>query len=217
MRGTKTTLAAKAPGFFDATLRKAEQEIKQLDRCLEKGREYADCGDYSGAVREFSKAASLFATEAEPHICRGLCQNKLGNYNAAIEDFTTALGLVGPQAKRFQAVCLFGRGESHLLTHNYQNAIDDLTAAIAIEPKNIIAYQIRAKAFLLAGQNDKALGDASSAIALGSTDCNMYLVRGHVYTLAGKHLKAETEYRKAVELNPKALQHIPKARREVGN
>ena len=60
----------------------------------------------------------------------------------------------------------------------YDQAITDFTAAIKIDPKDILAYNQRGNALERQGQFDQALADFAKALEINPRDTATYVNRG---------------------------------------
>lgn len=70
---------------------------------------------------------------------RGYAFRKLGDYEAAVEDYSTAISLSGSSSTRLhnnRAYCLAKLGR-------YQEAIADYDAVVGMDPENVHAYHNR--------------------------------------------------------------------------
>lgn len=70
---------------------------------------------------------------------RGYAFRKLGDYEAAVEDYSTAIDLSGSSSTRLhnnRAYCLAKLGR-------YQEAIADYDAVVGLDPENVHAYHNR--------------------------------------------------------------------------
>jgi tetratricopeptide (TPR) repeat protein len=83
---------------------------------------------------------------------RGYAFRKLGDYEAAVEDYSTAISLSGSSSTRLhnnRAYCLAKLGR-------YQEAIADYDAVVGLDPDNVHAYHNRCAG--LAGSCDDEVG-----------------------------------------------------------
>ncbi|MBK7382861.1 MAG: tetratricopeptide repeat protein [Flavobacteriales bacterium] len=95
-------------------------------------------------------------------------------------DHRTAVVLYGQvlelEAEHINA--LLQRGFCHSMLKEYEMAITDLTAAIALKPENAWAYTSRGSAFAKLGQHDKAIADFDRVIQLDPKNEEAYNNRG---------------------------------------
>jgi len=81
-------------------------------------------------------------------------------------------------------------------------AIEDYSAAIAIDPEFAIAYGNRGLLYGATGEYDRALEDYSAAIGLSPSDPVPYNNRGRLFADRGRFDRALADYNEALALNP---------------
>jgi tetratricopeptide (TPR) repeat protein len=93
----------------------------------------------------------------------------LGNYNAAIADYTRAIKIEPEYASPY-----INRGNTYAKLNNYNAAIADYTSAIRIDPELAIAYNNRGIAKANAGASNYC-SDYKIACDLGHEEsCEQY-------------------------------------------
>jgi S1-C subfamily serine protease len=97
----------------------------------------------------------------------------------------------------------FQKGTDLLKAGELDQAIVELTAAIALDPKNASAYYNRGIAYRKKGELDKAISDYNKAIELDPKYAWAYNNRGNAYVDKDELDKAISDYNKAIELDPK--------------
>jgi tetratricopeptide (TPR) repeat protein len=85
-----------------------------------------------------------------------------------------------------------------------QQKLDDIDAAIKLEPKNEIPLLVRAALWLSEKNYDKAMEDADAATALSPKDEQTLSIRAKVYLAQGKTDKALAEYDAIKAANPRS-------------
>ncbi|MDZ8050393.1 MAG: tetratricopeptide repeat protein [Aulosira sp. ZfuVER01] len=98
---------------------------------------------------------------------------------------------------------LYLQGVEKYEAGKYQEAVNDFTQAIEINPRNALAYNRRGDAFYRLGDYQKSLSDSSKAIQLNPQDANAYYDRGFSHYELGKYKEAIADYTKAIKLNAK--------------
>jgi Flp pilus assembly protein TadD len=98
-----------------------------------------------------------------------LAWSKKGEYDNAIADFSTALGLNPKYAGAYN-----GRGIAWYQKGQYDKAIADYTQALQLAPANSETYNNRGVAWKLTGQYDKAIADFTQALQLNPQDASCY-------------------------------------------
>lgn len=126
---------------------------------------------------------------------RGIAHLSLGDYNAAIADFTRAIteGLSDPGVYVNRGVARQRRGD-------HQAAIEDFTRAIQLDPNNARAYDNRAGALAELNRLDASLADSNEAIRISPRFAEAYNNRGVTWRLKGDYQRAFEDYSRAIEL-----------------
>lgn len=128
----------------------------------EKAYDKMQAGNYTGALRDYTEALRLDATEPAYFLNRGLVHEKLKNYSAAYNDYTQALRL----DEHFEKAWL-NRGNVLMRQQLYQEAVEDYTSAILFNDQYALAYYNRALAYQKLQQLNKACVDIRQAENLG--------------------------------------------------
>lgn len=158
----------------------AETDLATLERCSARLREPAS---------ERQQALTLYE--------RGSAHSRLGHYDHALRDLTSAITLWPSYAHAYVA-----RGTCRIALAQFDLAILDLTHALALEPDLRHAREVRAVAWRAKGNAMNALADIAGEIdnarrSLGHGADNMHY-RAYGLVLA-------TEYRRAIEVLDDAI------------
>lgn len=94
------------------------------------------------------------------------------------------------------------RGFVYLQTGQFGKAIDDYTAAIALNPSYSEAYHSRGQAFDAQGMVDRAIDDYTQALAWRPSYYEAYNSRGIAYQEQGRLNEAIADFSTAITLNP---------------
>jgi lipoprotein NlpI len=140
---------ASADEFFDRCLGKQPSDqaaIAAITSCIESGRYPAKLG-----VLYFN---------------RGSVYHAAGNFDAAIADYTQAIGLDAPSA----ALYYFYRARAYAVRGDADTARADFDRVIQLNPRNARAYRARGILNYASGAFDKALADFNQSYALVPTD-----------------------------------------------
>ena len=81
-----------------------------------------------------------------------------------------------------------------------RKAIEDLDAAIEIDPSMAEAYTNRGMAYLALGERQRSLDDLDRAIRIDADLPGAHYVRAVAYTLLGRDAEADLDVSRAVEL-----------------
>ena len=114
--------------------------------------------DACSAVIDAGEASSVVIAQAHQH--RGIAHIAAGDFNRAVHDFDTVLGLYPgtPGA-------LYGRGSANLQLDRLDQAIADFNQAIALDPALMPAQVERAVAHSMLGLYEPALGDLDRVLS----------------------------------------------------
>ncbi|MET9503505.1 tetratricopeptide repeat protein, partial [Streptomyces sp. NPDC006622] len=100
------------------------------------------------------------------------------------------------------AWALGSRGETHRQAGRYDQAIADLTAALALDPTYAWALGSRGETHRQAGRYDQAIADLTAALELNPTYAWALGSRGEAHQQAGRYDQAIADLTAALELNP---------------
>ncbi|MFF2957134.1 tetratricopeptide repeat protein [Kitasatospora sp. NPDC057965] len=96
------------------------------------------------------------------------------------------------------------RGWEHIGTDEYDRAVADCTAALALEPESAPAYRGRGFAYHLTGRLEEALADFDRSIEYGLRDAWVLARRGETYRLWGRYAEALADFDCVVDIDPEA-------------
>jgi tetratricopeptide (TPR) repeat protein len=102
---------------------------------------------------------------------------------------------------------LIGRAQAEGTAHDYWAAIDDLNAAIDVDPKRADALVLRAASYRhvdTTGAVELALDDVTNAIAINPNFADAFLERGTLYAMRGDYDGARKDWDKAQQLAPES-------------
>lgn len=133
---------------------------------------------------------------AEAVYSLGLTAFNEKRFDAAIGYFSTCL--IGPSVR---SRCQMYRGMSFRELKKYDEAISDLTQAIALGPKRQM-YTARALSYREKGEHKLAIADMTEAIRLEPKAAEYYVVRAQMYELAADRTAAKADYEAALRLQP---------------
>lgn len=130
---------------------------------------------YPEAVADASEAIRRDGTQAEAFLVRARASKMLGRKDAALADYSRSIAL-RPTAETY-----FGRGYTYMqeFRSRDQEALEDLTAAIRLNPRHEEAYILRAKLYGKLNHFARAIEDYKILIGLDRNHapnyCNMGL------------------------------------------
>ncbi len=134
-----------------------------------RGRSYLESRQYDRAISDFTKALEICpdtdgATRFAIIEARGNSYHALNKNDAAIKDFSDAISL-NKWHKNIKYV-YNNRGWIRQRMEDYEKAIEDYSAALAIDPAFASAYFGRAAAYDKSGNLPRAIEDAKEALRL---------------------------------------------------
>ena len=156
-------------------------------------------GDLDGAVADLSAAIKLAPGSArEPLVGRANLYFKTRQYDRAIEDYTSLIG-IDPNFADFygaRAWCQYLRGR-------YAFTIEDATKAIALGAEKANNYHMRGESYRALRKFNEAISDFNRALALDPRHFESVIGRAEAYEARqaeGDHEKAIEDYRDALAL-----------------
>lgn len=165
------------------------------------GREVANTNGHI-SVKEF---ATYFAgvdklvapAGAKEFVARGERKLTAGRFDAAIKDFSAALG-----KDEANAQALYLRGKAFTQAGDPRTALEDLSAAIKLDGTRYEYRVERGVAQRALGKTDEAMADFSAAIRSDPAQWEGYNQRGITTYRAGKFVEAEDDFGRAIEKEP---------------
>lgn len=122
------------------------------------------------------------------------------------------ISVVNCYGAKVKAEEFFELGKKYALVDNVDQAIDNYSKAIKIDPKFAKAYNNRGAAYILKKQYDLAIADFTKAIELDPKNGKAYHNRAIVYSYQGETDKALQDLQKArrlgIAVNPDFLKKI---------
>jgi lipoprotein NlpI len=125
----------------------------------------------------------------------------LKQWDEAVAGFDRALA-GGDLLPSQQFIAHLDRGEAHRALKQYDLAIADGTAALALQPGNAAALSGRAVAYLDAGMLTQAVADLDTLIAQRPLISATYSLRAAINAKLGRADKSRADSRKILELEP---------------
>lgn len=133
------------------------------------GRAMSRMGSYVDAVVQFAEAIRLSPNDSVLRLSRAQTLIQLERYAEAHADYDSALAQgLALASDRFSAY--FGRGYADILIGDYNGAVRDMNAALAVRPGMVNAVVWRGYAWERLGQRGRALDDYETASRLSPND-----------------------------------------------
>jgi len=154
------------------------------------------------ALPDFAKAIALDPKYGPAYNNRAMAEISLDGYDAAIADASMAIKLVPPSgSKADHALPLGTRADAYRGKKDYANAIKDLSAAIALEPKPLY-FSIRSAVYEANGETEKCLPDLARVIEMTPKSFVGWQSRCWINGVLGKLDDAMADCNKAIALAP---------------
>lgn len=165
------------------------ETLWDIETRMQRGRSYAEAGDYYKAIENFNVAVMVYPDYAEAYGDRGITYLKMGDYQQALQDLNRSIE-INPQNER---------------AHRYRNsayklAIHDYSRSIIEDPRDYESYNNRGISYAMTDQYDKALEDFNKVISLKPRFAMAYYNRGLVYMKLGNKQKTDDDFRTAARL-----------------
>ncbi len=169
-----------------------------------QGREAMLAGRLDEAIALFTHAITFGALTAKNQAVtlnlRGNAYLEKGQTEVALGDLNESLRLAEtPDA-------YFTRAKIFISQSRFDNAVDDLTKAVAVGGPAADVYALRGHAQLYTGRFDAAIKDLDQSIDINRDNAFAYRTRGHVFMNMGQDDKAIADETKAIALDPRDLE-----------
>ncbi len=166
---------------------------------VNRGSARAALGDLDGAVADFTRGVALEPGSALAWSNRGLALREKGDLDGALRDLDRAVVLCGGD----DAGVLARRSMIRLDRGDVDGALEDAEAAIARDPRDVVARGQRAKVRRQRGELDAAIADLAEAVAIDPGHIGSWLDLGLLRMDAGDLDGALSDLNRAVELDPR--------------
>jgi tetratricopeptide (TPR) repeat protein len=168
------------------------------------GREALLAGKVDEAIQLFSHAITFGGltrqNQAVTLNLRGRAYLSKGQVEVALDDLNESLKMADTADARFNRATIF------LDQYRFDDAIDDLTQAMALGGQGADVYVERGHAYVYTGQLDLAVKDLDEAIKRQPAYGFAYRTRGHAYLNLNQDDKAIADETKAISLDPKDME-----------
>ena len=159
---------------------------------------YLEKKDYEGALTEFNRAIALDAQYPLFFLVRSMTYFRMQNLDAAHRDQAEAIRLSPQHALTMSDVNL-------TIYEGYLDwARDYYGWVLAKYPKQWMAYQGRADAFVINHQLESAITDYDRAVNLAPKEAILYFRRGMAQTKLGNSNQAEMDFQRVIKLTRKS-------------
>jgi len=181
-----------------------------LNELIRMGNASADKKDYLHALKYYNAALIVDPRSCTALYDRGRVFFEEKDYEKAIEDITEVINLTEPFGhKSLQAQNYTMRGICYMRTNKNDQAKDDFSKAVNLDPRSKVAFYDRAHIFFGEKDYEKAIADLTEVIKLTesldlkSQQTQSYRMRGICYRRMKKNDMALDDFNKAINLDPK--------------
>lgn len=169
---------------------------------------------YPQAILAFDRVISLKPDFADAYLMRAKALVADNQTDRSFRDFSTTIEMRpnDPQP-------LVERGKAYIEMKDYQAAIADANAALALDTDLAAAYNLRGSAVRSMGNPVGALADFNRAVNLAPNESNYY-ERGATYQMLGEHAQAIADFTEMIAFHPDAAAGYfarAKSKRAIGD
>jgi tetratricopeptide (TPR) repeat protein len=132
-------------------------------------------------------------------VLRGDAKADLGENEAALRDYNTAIGIEPEYQYAYVTRC-----ETRLQLDDVRGALSDCDKAIRLDPTDALAYEDRGDVHFDASSYELALADYDKAIELGRKGAYVFAARCDSERLVGKREPARADCERALTIDPKS-------------
>ncbi len=166
---------------------------------LNRGLVYKALGKYQESIADLTKAIGLNRELITAYEELGMLYGKLENHLEALNLLNKAITMTPDSPKPGLYV---SRGIVYKNLGRFTKALEDLTRAISLDSKNILALIYLGLVYDQLHQPKKALLMLNQAIKLNPKNAEAYYFRGVVNTKLERYPEAISDYSKAISLTP---------------
>ena len=140
---------------------------------------------------DYTKAIQLNPNFAATYVNLGVAYRTLGQFDLAIESYTTMIGLAPNDVDASEAYN--NRGLVYFHKSNFDLAMQDFNRAIKLQPKLVTAYVNRAAAYLSKNEFNLAIENYTKVIGLNPELAMAYYARGAAWLHLREWEKAKAD------------------------
>lgn len=137
----------------------ADDKAKRVEMCEDDKAEAAARKSACSAIIDDAQASPR--EKADAYFNRGALNDEERNFEAAIADYTAAIGLNPSDSAAFLM-----RGNAHDSKGDKDKALADYSEAIRLDPNDASGYFNRGAVYHEQGDKEKAIADYSKAVAI---------------------------------------------------
>ncbi|VAX35583.1 hypothetical protein MNBD_UNCLBAC01-673 [hydrothermal vent metagenome] len=215
-------------GFLQNEARKSPKKARILTNL---GRAYAEYGQYTDALKIYTKAINIESNVAKTYVNRGSLYARQKKYDLAMVDFDQAIALEGGNDEAYSnkgfvyeqqglydlalqyyskalsfnsssASIYINRGNIYEKKREYDLAFIDYTRAIYIDPYAASGYNGLGLVCMYKNQYAEAFNNYNHALLIDPSFVVVYVNRGILYGLTGQYDLALQDFDYALKLQP---------------
>jgi tetratricopeptide (TPR) repeat protein len=151
------------------------------------------------ALSDFNKVTELTDTIKEVYELRGDLNFKLGNYNAAAEDYSVIIN----KYRVRDGNLYYKRAEAYYLDSNYSQAYKEYSRVLKVKPRYDKAVVGQAKVYMARGKPASALPLLRKALAFNPNNGEAYYLRGLIFFEQKKYEEAKADFDQSIKYEPR--------------
>lgn len=161
---------------------------------------YQNQGLTEQAIAAYTEAIRKEPRDDISYMNRAFNYIETKRYEAALNDYNTALAIFKEQNRQPYPFLYSARGQLYLLMDKEDQAFDDYLKAYELGHQDHYIHDDLSQLYFKRNQLNKASFHINKAIESKPNNGNYYLLRGQIHQALGFCLKANNDYKKACEL-----------------
>ncbi len=154
--------------------------------------------DLKEAQKHIDNAIKTYPQNAEFLLRRGILNNKKGQFDKAVEDFTAVLAM--NTTSDIQVQVYLNLGASKLILEEFNTALENYNKALELSPRNPSIFNYRGYTNYKLNYFADAINDYNNAIDLDPNNATSYYNRGMAYFKSSEKAKACVDFHKSCSL-----------------
>jgi len=181
---------------YDEALR---LDPEDTDALVNRGAARHELGQYGEALEDYTEALAADQNDVDAYRNRALTFRAAGELVAAVEDYAAAIRLDPNDVGLYRERAAVRREQEDEDAAAMDDALAELTEAIAAAPQDAVPRRRRGLAFFEVGEYVLALSDLSDAIRLAPEYAETYVARAHAWYIQGYSDTAIEDYTEALD------------------
>jgi len=181
---------------YDEALRLSPEDAGAL---MNRGVARHELQQYGQALEDYTAALAVDETNVDAYRNRAITFQTAGELVAAVEDYGTAIRLDPDDVNLYRERAAVRREQPDEDAAAVDDALAELTEAIAKAPNDPVPRRRRGLAFFEVGEYALTISDLSEAVRLAPEHPDTYVARGHAWFVQGYSDKAIEDYTQAID------------------